>query len=82
MRILLALALWLSSISCASAACPPAGQDRDSLQALRAAQFAMPDAAARRISAFTAGVKVAEKRGGVWGKSLIVCLSMPQRCRC
>lgn len=51
MRILLALALWLSSISCASAACPPAGQDRTSLQALKAAQFAMPDAAARNALA-------------------------------
>ena len=50
MRILLPLALWLSS-SCAFAACPPAGRDRASLQALKAAKFAMPDAIARNVLA-------------------------------
>ena len=43
-------ALWWSS-SCALAACPPAGQDRASLQALKAARFAMPDAASRNALA-------------------------------
>lgn len=46
MRVLLALALWLSC-SHAFAGCPPAGQDRASLQALKAAQFAMADASVR-----------------------------------
>jgi len=46
MRILPALALWLAW-SCASAACPPAGQDRASLQALKAANFAIANAASR-----------------------------------
>jgi hypothetical protein len=32
----------------------------------------MPLAAARRISALIAGVKVAEKRGGVLGNSVIL----------
>ena len=50
MRILLVLALWLSW-SCAFAACPPAGQDRASLQALKAAKFALPDAASRNALA-------------------------------
>lgn len=50
MRILLPLALWLWS-SCAFAACPPAGWGRASLQALKAAKFAMPDAAARNALA-------------------------------
>jgi hypothetical protein len=50
MRILFVFVLWLSS-SCAFAACPPAGQDRASLQALKAAKFAMPDAAARNALA-------------------------------
>ena len=44
-------ALWLSFASCAFAACPPAGQGRASLQALKAAQFAMPDAASRNVLA-------------------------------
>lgn len=43
----LALALWLSFAACANAACPPAGQDRASLQALKAQRFAMADAASR-----------------------------------
>jgi hypothetical protein len=47
----LALALWLSASSGAFAACPPAGQDRASLQALKAAKFTMPDAAARNALA-------------------------------
>jgi hypothetical protein len=51
MRTLLSLGLWLGFASCACAACPPAGQDRASLQALKAAQFAMPDAAARNALA-------------------------------
>ena len=46
MRILLPLALWLSS-SCAFAACPPAGRDRASLQDLKAAKFAMPSSQPR-----------------------------------
>lgn len=50
MRILLVPALWLSW-SCAFAACPPAGQGRASLQALKAAEFAMPDAASRNALA-------------------------------
>lgn len=50
MRILLALALWLSW-SYAFAACPPAGQDRASLQALKGAKFAMPGAVARNALA-------------------------------
>lgn len=50
MRILLVPALWLSW-SLAFAACPPAGQDRASLQALKAAKFAMADAAARNALA-------------------------------
>jgi len=49
-RSWLVLALWLSS-SCVFAACPPAGQDHASLQALKAAQFAMPDAASRNALA-------------------------------
>ena len=44
-------ALWLTLASCAFAACPPAGQDRASLQALRAEKFAMPDATARNALA-------------------------------
>ena len=51
MRILLALASWLSW-SCAFAACPPAGYDRAGLEALQAAKFAMPDAASRNALAF------------------------------
>lgn len=43
----LVLALWLSASSGAFAACPPAGQDRASLQALKAAGYAMADAASR-----------------------------------
>jgi hypothetical protein len=50
MRILLALASWLSW-SCAFAACPPAGYDRAGLEALQAAKFAMPDAASRNALA-------------------------------
>ena len=50
MRILLVPMLWLSW-SCAFAACPPAGQDRASLQALKAAKFALPDAASRNALA-------------------------------
>ncbi|MFT3896683.1 MAG: DUF2785 domain-containing protein [Thermomonas sp.] len=50
MRLLLVPALWLSW-SCAFAACPPAGQDRASLQALKAAGFAMADAASRNALA-------------------------------
>jgi hypothetical protein len=50
MRILLLLGSWLLS-SCAFAACPPAGQDRASLQALEAAKFAMPGAVARNALA-------------------------------
>jgi len=50
-RSWLVLALWLSSASSAFAACPPAGRDRASLEALKAAQFAMPDAAARNALA-------------------------------
>ena len=50
MRILLVPMLWLSW-SFAFAACPPAGQDRASLQALKAAKFAMPDAASRNALA-------------------------------
>ena len=51
MRILLVLALWFCSVSCAFATCPPTGQDRASLQALKAAKFAMPDAASRDVLA-------------------------------
>jgi hypothetical protein len=47
MRIALALAFWLASATCVSAACPPPGQDRASLQALKAAKFATPDADSR-----------------------------------
>jgi hypothetical protein len=50
MRLLPALALWLCW-SCAIAACPPAGQDRASLEALKAAKFAMPDDASRNALA-------------------------------
>ncbi len=50
MRNLPALALWLWS-TWAFAACPPTGFDRASLDALKAAQFAMPDAAARNALA-------------------------------
>ena len=50
MRNLLALALWLWS-AYAFAACPPAGFDRSNLDALKAAQFAMPDAAAHNALA-------------------------------
>jgi hypothetical protein len=51
MRIRLALALWLSSASCAFAACPPVGYDRAGLESLKAAKFAMADAAARNALA-------------------------------
>ena len=50
MRLLPALALWLCW-SCAIAACPPAGQARASLEALKAAKFAMPDDASRNALA-------------------------------
>lgn len=46
MRIVLALVLCLSA-PCAFAGCPPPGWDRARLDALKATQFAMSDAAAR-----------------------------------
>lgn len=41
------LVLWLSSMPCAFAACPPVGYDRAGLESLKAAKFAMADATAR-----------------------------------
>ena len=53
MRKLVAVALLLGSFvwSPAMATCPPEGQSRESLEALKALQFTLPDAQARQALA-------------------------------
>lgn len=53
MRKLVAVALLLGSFAClpATAACPPEGQSRDSLEALKALKFTVPDAQERVVLA-------------------------------
>ena len=53
MRKLVAIALLLGSFvwSPAMATCPPEGQSRESLEALKALQFTLPDAQARQALA-------------------------------